>query len=94
MEHDRRGAIRRRGKKRRGDGDRRQSPDRRAGASPFDPAKAEQIREVMARTGVPTVCPHCNQQLQLGPPIRAGGLQYREVHCLACRRSARIANLP
>ncbi len=58
--------------------------------------EAAQIRDMLANSETPPVCPRCNEELRISGPVSAGekvGPVYHVV-CRPCRRHAAIRNVP
>ena len=66
---------------------------RHATSERYAKQNAERIRDlILSRHGA--ACPQCNGDLLMGRPVTHGDTTAREVHCIACRRSVVIAQLP
>jgi transcription elongation factor Elf1 len=62
----------------------------------FAKEEASQIREMLAESATPLVCPRCNEMLRVSGPVSAGenvGLVYHVV-CTPCRRHAAVRDVP
>ncbi len=54
------------------------------------------IRDMLAKTGPPVVCPKCGEQLEVSGPVMAGEIAGPLYHvvCKPCRRHAAVRGIP
>ncbi len=89
---DRREASRPESPARRGESARRRPVDRRLAMDAFDNETSMSVQDIILKTGILVACPHCNEQLTLGPVIRNQMQSQREVRCARCRKNIVIDN--
>ena len=89
---DRREAPRPDAPGRRGGTARRRPVDRRLAMDAFDNETSMHVQDIILKAGILVACPHCNEQLTLGPIIRNQMQNQREVRCARCRKSIVIEN--
>jgi hypothetical protein len=57
----------------------------------------KEVNEIRAAAGDPAqqpICPRCNEQLVVGPPVMWAGEPIRELRCPSCNRCLMVDDTP
>jgi hypothetical protein len=57
---------------------------------PYSKEHARLINRMVLTPGEPLVCPACQGELKLGPPVRFEDAHVRQLRCMGCGRGAMI----